>query len=219
MAEAGLRTRIAGSGTASRAVVTKSSRPLAVAGAHWKANLRAVVRSRAASLRTSAGVRYGPNPVTIESLLAKRALNPRRFDRNHPGLGPILVRAQKIRDGLICGYGTGLIYLTPYHRYLLAKRALNPDRFDHYHPILGAILAEHIRVRDTPCDNGGGTPGGGGEGGGNNGGGGNGGGEPGELPQLLVPEPSSVVIAMIGLASLGLVAARKKTRPGAGQAP
>lgn len=173
---------------ASRPLRVKAVRPptVSVAGPHWKAGVKGLVaRSAAARVgKQRAGVSYPPNPVTIEGLLARRAINPRRFDHYHGSLGRILGRAEKIREGLICGPGGGLIYLTPYHRYLIKRRELNPARFDHFHPLLGAILKEDARLRLTPCPrpgDDGGVPGGGGGGG------------------QVVPEPSTILLATIGL--------------------
>lgn len=167
-------------------------RPVALAGSHWKANVRTLVarpRGRIAVGRRS--VIYPPPRTSIDALLARRALNPGRFDRLHPALGRILGRLELIRTGVTCGPGGGLIFLTPYHQYLIRRRALNPARFDHFHPILGLLLAEDARLRALPCPQvvtpPGGTPGGGSVGGVdvNN-------------PQA-VPEPSTLWLGLLAL--------------------
>lgn len=86
---------------------------------------------------------------SIDGLLARRALNPARFDRNNPGLGKLLSRdleLRAIRDAGIMPTG-GLLLSTPRNDYLRWRRSLNPARFDHYHPLLGLLLAEDERLR------------------------------------------------------------------------
>ncbi|MBX6313333.1 MAG: hypothetical protein IRY99_10530 [Isosphaeraceae bacterium] len=157
------------------------------------------------------GRQYNGSPYTIESLLARRALNPARFDHYHPQLGQILKRDLLLRA--ICRPGQHLRLLpdTPHTRYLKWRRSLNPQRFDHYHPVLGPILAEDDRLLAGPCPlspeqilpplinppTPGGPvvppifpPGGGTTTGGNN--------PPFGPEEIAIPEPSGLVLLLIG---------------------
>jgi len=126
----------------------------------WKQSLVALhpkATPARVQVRSTASVKaqqtFPGSPYTIEGLLARRALNPARFDFYHPELGKFLARDEQLR--MACAMGipalNGLIAPTAYHRYLEFRRSLNPARFDFYHPILGVILAEDERLRMTPC--------------------------------------------------------------------
>jgi hypothetical protein len=99
--------------------------------------------------RSTHGRVYPVDPITIEGLLARRALDPARFDQFHHKLGRILAKDARLRAGmgLDCSSFNGLLAPTAYHRYLKFRRSLNPRRFDHYHPVLGPLLAEDNRLR------------------------------------------------------------------------
>lgn len=206
-------------GSASRGGKVAQHRPLTRARSGWKQQVGALTpyQTRTTSLvatKTGRLVSYPPNRVTIDSLLARRALNPKRFDFYHPQLGRFLARAQNYREiGPICGNEPlGIISDTPYHRYLLWRRSLNPDRFDFYHPLLGVILQEHKRIIDKgrvcpprppvppkppgppkppkPPGPGGGTV----------------------SPQQVVPEPSSVVLLALGMGAALIFGVQRRGR-------
>lgn len=126
----------------------------------WKVSLNTLpLYAQAQAARSPTGLvqarqvsAYPPNPVTIDALLAQRALNPARFDFYHGSLGPILQDAAQIRaaSGVNCTPVNGLLPPSPYFNDLRYRRSLNPNRFDYYHPILGALLAEDERLRNLP---------------------------------------------------------------------
>jgi len=91
-------------------------------------------------------------------LLAKRALNPAKFDRTYPNIGRLLARDERLRAANNSGPLNGLLYPSAYHNYLQWRRGLDPVRFDYYHPVLGAILAEDQRIRDLVATNNPSTP-------------------------------------------------------------
>lgn len=100
---------------------------------------------------------YGGRTWTWEQVEARRAIDPDRFDRNHPMLG------LAIRDT----------------DAMLARRDLDPSRFDRFHPYLGWLLAGlHRPGPPVPCP-------------------------PPPIcpnpPIHVVPEPSSAVLAGVGL--------------------
>ncbi len=143
-------------GYGARSTRVAQMHPVQSANVAWKQNLgtlRPYANARAASLNsaTSAG-RWSGSPYTIDSLLARRALNPMRFDRFHPRLGLLLARDLRLRAAASqgCLPMNGLLAPTAYHRYLQWRRALNPARFDHFHPILGPLLAEDNQLRNSP---------------------------------------------------------------------
>ncbi len=174
---------------------------------------------------------FGDLPATtrLAYLLARRDVDPARFDHYHPGLGPILANDERLRaaQGTPCTPMNGLLPNSAHYRYLHYRRNLDPTRFDHYHPALGALLAEDDRLRtSTVCvptvspppagSSGGngsssaGTPGSGGP----TGGGGvppAGGGtvNPTGGGPSAVPEPASLTLILLGFA--GAFAARRKT--------
>jgi len=179
----------------------------------WKAGLHAVApRPRAIHQARATHARSTPtypgSPYTIDGLLARRALNPARFDHYHPMLGPDLARDARLRAACAAGMAptNGLFPASAFLTYLQHRRSLNPARFDTYHPTLGPLLAEDQRLRGVVCPmpevimppplgGGGGntgTGGGGGSGGSSSGGGGGG-----------VPEPSTFVLIAIGATALG----------------
>ena len=224
-AEASFNRNVA-SGQAASGRAPATARPSAVRGGGYKANLQSLKtysKSSAHSRSVVVGksvVTYAANRVTIEALLARRALNPARFDAFHPKLGQLLSRDERLRaGGANCGPLNGLISNIPYHKYLLWRRSLDPNRFDRYHPILGAILAEDQRLRALPCPPSGvspgttspgvGAPAGGGSGGGPGGGGPGG----GDTPS--VPEPSTFVLTLLGSAAILArgMRGRRSTRP------
>lgn len=89
----------------------------------------------------------------LETMLARRALNPARFDFYNPVLGPLLsdvARARAASGTVTAAALNGLLPDTPYINYLRWRRSLNPARFDYYHPTLGPILREDERVRNLP---------------------------------------------------------------------
>ncbi|MDB5351232.1 MAG: hypothetical protein JWN86_2479 [Planctomycetota bacterium] len=82
-------------------------------------------------------------------LHARRNLNPTRFDRFHPHIGPMLARDDRLRmaQSQDCRPLSGLLPDTRLTRYLHYRRNLNPARFDRYHPTQGAFLAEDDLLR------------------------------------------------------------------------
>ena len=122
---------------------------------------------------------------TYHELVALRAENPARFDRHHPRLGRAL------------SFGLD---------QLLARQAINPRRFRRWHPFLWWL------IQDTTPDDG------------------SGGGQSGKPdadkppggdqtkppdgstnpePGQVIPEPSSLVLMSLGLATAGLVGLRR----------
>jgi hypothetical protein len=198
-----------------------AARPIKSSPSHWKAQVGTLrPYARAARLRAARAVgnrvvKYPPPKYTIEGLLARRALNPTRFDLAHPNLGRLLDRDARLRAAGNSGSYNGLLISSARHNYLRWRWGLNPARFEHFHPILGVILAEDHRLQNltppppvipppvTPGEPGG-SPGG------ENGGGGSGGEGPGE-PQV-VPEPASVVLIALGASLLGFHRVRRSLR-------
>ena len=70
------------------------------------------------SIQGERAVVYGGRTWTWDEIQARRAVDPTRFDRNHPTLGLAL------RDT----------------DAMLARRDLDPARFDRFHPYLGWLL-------------------------------------------------------------------------------
>ncbi len=211
--------------SASKVVKASQPRPLPRAASGWKRQVGSLAPYKAATTKvvatkTGRVVSYPPNRLTMEGLLARRALNPKRFDYYHPYLSRFLVRAEQFRaTGPICGIEPiGIISDTPYHRYLLWRRSLNPNRFDFYHPLLGVILQEHARIVDAgkvcppkpptppikpkPPS----PPGGNGDSGKPDGGGGT------VTPQQVVPEPSSVALLAAGMGVALVFGLRRRGR-------
>lgn len=215
-------------GSTPRAGGYTQARPLARAAAGgWKQQVGALApyqarTSAVIATRTGRLVTYPPSQVSIEGLLARRALNPTRFDYHHPNIGRLLARAETYRgmDSLCGTNNDGILSDTPYHRYLLWRRSLNPDRFDHYHPLLGVLLKEHQRIIDAgkvcPPDPDPDPTGGGGDDGGDPGGNPGGG---GVRPQEVVPEPSSVVLLAVGMGAALAFGVRHRGRIEAGTLP
>ncbi len=191
-----------------------------IRGGNWKANvgsLRTYDRAGQVHASRTVGsrlVQYAPSKVTIQSLLAQRALNPARFDLIHKDLGRLLARDERLRAAGISGPYHGLLYPSARHNYLRWRWGLNPPRFNHYHPVLGAILTEDNRLKNlvviktnvetvTPPVNTpstepsppGGIPSGNGGSGGT------------DTP--MVPEPASIILLAAGTALLGLLHTRR----------
>lgn len=88
----------------------------------------------------------------LDKLALRRAINPSRFDQNHPVIGA-LIKTELLLKGT-SGASAATIALaeksllpdTKYYRYFEARRALDPGRFDKYHPLFGPLLAENQRV-------------------------------------------------------------------------
>jgi hypothetical protein len=214
-----------------------AARPVKASPSHWKAqvgSLRPYAKAgsvRATRIVGNRAVQYAPSKFSIGGLLAKRALNPARFDMAHPNLGRLLERDARLRAAGTSGPYNGLLVPSAYHNYLRWRWSLNPARFEHYHPILGVILAEDNRLQNlTPAYSPGlitpppisllptnpppinpppsiippppgGTPGGGGGGGG-----------PGPGGTPAVPEPASIVLMALGASFVGIHHARRTLR-------
>lgn len=116
----------------------------------WKKSARATVHAKHQGVGPIPA-RFGAQSVEsrLAYLHARRNLDPVRFDRNHPVLGPQLALDDRLRAGQAqdCRPMSGLLPDTARTRYLEHRRSLDPVRFDHYHPGLGAILAEDIALR------------------------------------------------------------------------
>lgn len=219
--------------------------PIRANGASWKAKLGTLkTYARAGHVHAARGVgsrdiQYAPSRYTIEGLLAKRALNPARFDLSHKDLGRLLARDARLRAAGVSGPYNGLLYPSAYHNYLRWRWGLNPARFEHYHQILGVILAEDHRLAHlTGPGSTGGTPsspeiitpppsstiGGGSPSGGGGGtppgisdtppgiGGTPASGGGGGGPPVAVPEPGSIVLVAAGVTILTLHRARRSLR-------
>jgi hypothetical protein len=131
---------------------TAGREALAAARHDWKKDAaRTVEARRVGGRRLPANFATLTPSERLALLHARRDLNPARFDRYHPCLGPKLalddrLRAAQSRD---CRPTNGLVPDNAHWRYLNFRRDLNPARFDRYHPTLGAILAENDLLRTT----------------------------------------------------------------------
>lgn len=204
------------------------ARPIHSSTSHWKAQI-GTLKTYADASQTLATrnvgqhtIQYAPSRVTIEGLLAKRALNPARFDQTFKTLGRLLARDERIRAGGNTEPLNGLLYPSAKHNYLRWRRSLNPARFDHYHPIRGAILAEDLRIRNLlthpsggetiPPIIGPGIPAGNHASGGPPGGGNP---PPGVIEKPpVVPEPRSIVLFAFGALGIAYVATKRRLRRG-----
>jgi hypothetical protein len=200
--------------------VHAAATPIRASASHWKAQVGALkTYAHAGQVHASRTVgnhvvQSAPPKVTIESLLAQRALNPAKFDLAHKNLGRLLARDERLRAAGTSGPYNGLLYPSAYHNYLRWRWGLNPARFEHYHPVLGVILAEDNRLHNLVTSTNPGTitspgapagetisppgtstdaPGGGAPSGGGGGGG-----------PSVVPEPASFVLLALGGSVLGL---------------
>jgi len=118
----------------------------------WKSQVRSTVHTRQSQRLTGAlPAGFGRLSATarLQYLLARRALDPARFDRSHPHMGPILALDERLRaaQGQDCRPMNGILKDSPHTRYMKFRRSLNPARFDLYHPTHGALLAEDERLR------------------------------------------------------------------------
>ncbi len=94
----------------------------------------------------------------LNTLEARWAANPARFDANHPTIGPMIGFAQVAApaDDPVRASSTPRLwprpskccFQTPYYQYFEARRSIDPTRFDTYHPNLSAIIAENQVLHD-----------------------------------------------------------------------
>jgi hypothetical protein len=184
----------------------------------WKKNTLSVLQAKQAN-SLPGSVHFGQ--LSPEARLAylqeRRNLDPVRFDHFHPHLGPLLAADDRMRaaQSQNCMPMNGILPDNSLTRYLDFRRSLNPVRFDHYHPTLGAILVEDQKLKmgsgcvageiippPIPVPPPVGTPSPGPPAGG------------GPLPPRFVPEPTSMVLVLLGSATLiGPIAVRRWNRP------
>ncbi len=122
----------------------------------WKTSLKSAVPTLIFSRAGSPPLAHYPAPLyTIDSLHAIRNQNPVAFDRRYPDIGKILILDDRLRAAMAQCSGSlnGLLPATAANHYLHYRRSLDPARFDYFHPVLGAILAEDdaLRTKTNPC--------------------------------------------------------------------
>ncbi len=93
----------------------------------------------------------------LNTLEARWAANPARFDANHPTIGPMIGAQVALQQMILSGKFNATVLAqaehlllpnTPYYQYFEARRSIDPTRFDTYHPNLSAIIAENQVLHD-----------------------------------------------------------------------
>ena len=172
----------------------------------WKKHTLSTIHSyQAKSLPIPAHFGLLSPEARLAYLQERRNVDPVRFDHYHPHLGPLLSIDDRMRaaQSQNCMPMNGILPDNSLTRYLDYRRSIDPARFDHYHPALGAILVEDQKLKagqgcvageiippPIPVPPPVGTPSPGPPAGG------------GPLPPRLVPEPTSLVLILLGSATM-----------------
>ena len=161
--------------------------------------LTAPVTGHPSSTAPSAG---SPDPTSTSAYLAglksQYTVNPQAFAATSPQYAALFRDQALIAAGQASSV-SGLLPTTPLWNYLRFRRSLDPARFDFYHPRIGPLLDLDQRIRNEldnpqlPQEIVPPPPGGGG-----------GGEKPPVIPPVKppVPEPSSVILFMTGIAAM-----------------